>query len=276
MTLPPSSTGCSTAKPLTEIDNVSRGTSTPGRWRETILQQIKAPLSRCHPYAGELTDATTSASAFLLCRRHCPSEADSRGRVHPPGLSFWTLQAGCSRGSTSQSRTCHWSHNRLTAMATGPQGTPDALPLIDIAQAWHQSQAQLRGAMTHSEGSYTVAGQETRAAFAERVRKAITDAAVAARASSPCPIVSRLDSHFTCSSPSGLYYGGCRTGVNVFFALVTTGLRSCRLRDIALSLLTTLIGHQYNKGWIMVDAGRMATVRPSTRPTTGQDCYPGE
>lgn len=52
---------------------------------------------------------------------------------------------------------------------------PDDPPLIDIAQTLYQSQAQLRGVMTHAGESYTVVGQEAHAVFTERERKAATD-----------------------------------------------------------------------------------------------------
>jgi D-serine deaminase-like pyridoxal phosphate-dependent protein len=52
-----------------------------------------------------------------------------------------------------------------------------------------------------------------------------------------------------------------RAGVYVFFDLVMAGVGVCTLRDVALSVLTTVIGHQADKGWIIVDAGWMAMSR---------------
>ena len=40
----------------------------------------------------------------------------------------------------------------------------------------------------------------------------------------------------------------------------------CRTQDIALSVLTTVIGHQRAKGWILVDAGWMALSRDRGPP----------
>jgi threo-3-hydroxy-D-aspartate ammonia-lyase len=59
-----------------------------------------------------------------------------------------------------------------------------------------------------------------------------------------------------------------RAGVYVFFDLVMAGLGMCRHEDIALSVLTTVIGHQVDKGWVLVDAGWMALSRD--RGTQGQ------
>src|SRR5690606_16930690 len=52
-----------------------------------------------------------------------------------------------------------------------------------------------------------------------------------------------------------------RAGVYAFFDLVMAGLGVCTLNDIALSVLATVIGHQHDRGWIMVDAGWMAMSR---------------
>ena len=50
-------------------------------------------------------------------------------------------------------------------------------------------------------------------------------------------------------------------GVFVFFDLVMAGIEVCRVEDIALSVLTSVIGHQHEKGWIITDAGWMAMSR---------------
>jgi len=52
-----------------------------------------------------------------------------------------------------------------------------------------------------------------------------------------------------------------RTGVYVFQDLVMAGLGVCRVEDIALSVLATVIGHQREKNWVLVDAGWMALSR---------------
>ena len=61
-----------------------------------------------------------------------------------------------------------------------------------------------------------------------------------------------------------------RAGVYVFFDLVMHNVGVCTTRDIALSVLTTVIGHQKEKGWAIVDAGWMAMSRD--RGTQKQKC----
>jgi D-serine deaminase-like pyridoxal phosphate-dependent protein len=52
-----------------------------------------------------------------------------------------------------------------------------------------------------------------------------------------------------------------RAGNYVFFDLVMAGIGVCRVADVALSVVTTVIGHRPEKGWIMTDGGWMATSR---------------
>ena len=52
-----------------------------------------------------------------------------------------------------------------------------------------------------------------------------------------------------------------RAGVYVFFDLVMHNVGVCTTDEIALSVLTTVIGHQDDKGWALVDAGWMAMSR---------------
>ena len=64
-----------------------------------------------------------------------------------------------------------------------------------------------------------------------------------------------------------------RAGVFVFFDLVMAGIGVCAIDDIAVSVLGTVIGHQREKGWILVDAGWMAMSRD--RGTADQDVDQG-
>ena len=60
-----------------------------------------------------------------------------------------------------------------------------------------------------------------------------------------------------------------RAGVYVFHDLVMQGVGVCQADEIALSVLCTVIGHQLEKGWVLVDAGWMAMSRD--RGTQAQD-----
>src|SRR5690606_21750968 len=62
-----------------------------------------------------------------------------------------------------------------------------------------------------------------------------------------------------------------RAGVYVFFDLVMHNVGVCTTDEIALSVLTTVIGHQEEKGWAIVDAGWMAMSRDRGTQKQKQD-----
>ena len=77
----------------------------------------------------------------------------------------------------------------------------------------------------------------------------------------PCPIVSVGSTPTALSAEDLSGVTEVRAGVYVFFDLFMAGVGVCTLDDIALSVLTTVIGHQPDKGWAIVDAGWMAMSR---------------
>jgi len=130
--------------------------------------------------------------------------------------------------------------------------------LLDIGRALEDG-AELRGVITHAGASYSARGAEALRQCAEAERRSVVDAATALRqAGLPCPVVS-VGSTPTAHHADGLSgVTEVRAGVFVFFDLVMAGIGVCRLEDIAVSVLATVIGHQRDKGWILVDAGWMA------------------
>jgi D-serine deaminase-like pyridoxal phosphate-dependent protein len=139
---------------------------------------------------------------------------------------------------------------------------PDDAVLIDIGRILDGTGAQLRGIMTHAGDSYNCDTVEKICAMAVRERDAVARCALRLRAAGlPCPIVS------VGSTPTATYSEDLtgvtevRAGVYMFFDLVMAGLHVCALDDIAVSVLTTVIGHQPDKNWIITDAGWMAMSR---------------
>src|SRR3546814_1767651 len=97
--------------------------------------------------------------------------------------------------------------------------------------------------MTHAGESYGAVGEQALAAFAEQERAAVVNAAGMLRdAGLPCPVVS------VGSSPTSHFARNLdgvtevRAGVSVLFDLVMAGIGVCTLYNIALSVLTTVIG----------------------------------
>ncbi|WP_334034445.1 DSD1 family PLP-dependent enzyme [Burkholderia cepacia] len=139
---------------------------------------------------------------------------------------------------------------------------PDAGLLIDVGRALVDGGLVLGGVLAHAGSSYEYSTPEALAAIAEQERSRTVRAAERLRAAGlPCPVVS------IGSTPTALaarHLDGVtevRAGVYVMFDLVMNNIGVCDLSDIALSVLTTVIGHQEEKGWAIVDAGWMAMSR---------------
>ncbi|MDN7914633.1 DSD1 family PLP-dependent enzyme [Burkholderia cepacia] len=139
---------------------------------------------------------------------------------------------------------------------------PDADLLIDVGRALVDGGLVLGGVLAHAGSSYEYSTPEALAAIAEQERSRTVRAAERLRAAGlPCPVVS------IGSTPTALaarHLDGVtevRAGVYVMFDLVMHNIGVCDLSDIALSVLTTVIGHQEEKGWAIVDAGWMAMSR---------------
>ncbi len=139
---------------------------------------------------------------------------------------------------------------------------PEGDALLATGRTLHEGGMRLGGVMAHAGSSYDVDDPEALRRIAEQERAGTVRAAERLRqAGLPCPVVS-VGSTPTALSARAL--GGVaevRAGVYVFFDLVMHNVGVCGTRDIALSVLTTVIGHQEEKGWAIVDAGWMAMSR---------------
>ncbi|NWK95350.1 alanine racemase [Sphingobium lactosutens] len=133
--------------------------------------------------------------------------------------------------------------------------------LCAIATALTQG-GQLRGVLTHAGDSYGAQGEEALRAAAEAERLAVVTAAQNLRDGGfACPAVSVGSTPTALSAVDLTGVTEVRAGVFVFFDLVMAGIGICSHAEIALSVLATVIGHQEDKGWILVDAGWMALSR---------------
>jgi D-serine deaminase-like pyridoxal phosphate-dependent protein len=131
--------------------------------------------------------------------------------------------------------------------------------LFEIAKALDSS---LQGVMTHAGDSYNCATTDAIRAVAARERTAVVECADALRArGQPCPVVSVGSTPTATFAESFDGVTEVRTGVYVFQDLVMAGLGVCKIDDIALSVLGTVIGHQGEKNWVITDAGWMALSR---------------
>ncbi|MGZ5067760.1 MAG: alanine racemase [Usitatibacter sp.] len=139
-------------------------------------------------------------------------------------------------------------------------GVAPASPrLLEIAEALGPS---LLGVMTHAGESYNCTSVDGIREMAARERQAVVDSASALRTfGHACPVVS------VGSTPTATYASSfegvteVRVGVYMFHDLVMAGLGVCSIDDIAISVLASVIGHQREKNWVLVDAGWMALSR---------------
>lgn len=138
----------------------------------------------------------------------------------------------------------------------------DAETLVAIGRALHEGGAVLRGVLTHAGGSYALSRPDDLAAAAVAERDAVVGAAAILRAAGlPCAVVSMGSTPTARFARDLTGVTEVRAGVFMFGDLVQAGIGSCGIDDIAVSVLTTVIGHQRAKGWIIVDAGWMALSR---------------
>ena len=139
---------------------------------------------------------------------------------------------------------------------------PDAPELIEIGRVLGQGGASLKGVMTHAGSSYDLDTPDALRRFAEQERGGCVQAAERLRAAGlPCAEVSVGSTPTALSAAKLDGVTEVRAGVYVFFDLVMANVGVCAPADIALSVLTTVIGHQAEKGWAIVDAGWMAMSR---------------
>jgi D-serine deaminase-like pyridoxal phosphate-dependent protein len=136
---------------------------------------------------------------------------------------------------------------------------PGEARLFAIAEALG---AVMGGVMTHAGDSYNCNGTDAIRDMAARERAAVVNAADALRYRGlPCPVVSVGSTPTATFAESFAGVSEVRTGVYMFHDLVMAGLGVCAIDDIAISVLASVIGHQREKGWVLVDAGWMAMSR---------------
>ena len=134
---------------------------------------------------------------------------------------------------------------------------PELLPIAQVVQA--SPMLSLSGVLTHAGQSYDGTSVSEVREIAEQERAAVVQAADRLRAAGiAVPSVS------VGSSPTAVHAGSLagvtemRPGVYTLFDLAQTSLGSCTVDDIAVSVLTTVIGHNPRSQRMLIDAGALA------------------
>jgi len=139
---------------------------------------------------------------------------------------------------------------------------PEGDELIAVGRVLYEGGMKLGGVMTHAGASYELNTPEALQAMAEQERSRCVLAAERLRAAGlPCPNVSVGSTPTALSAQHLSSVTEVRAGVYVFHDLVMANVGVAGMDDVALSVLTTVIGHQKEKGWALVDAGWMAMSR---------------
>jgi D-serine deaminase-like pyridoxal phosphate-dependent protein len=143
--------------------------------------------------------------------------------------------------------------------------------LLDIATSLNQYQGLLRGVLTHAGGSYQCKNPEALQVMAQQEIDAVVAAANKLKQRGfQCEMIS------VGSTPTAYFAANfdgvteVRAGVYHFFDVVMADIGVCSLDDIALSVVTSVIGHNTRKQWLLIDAGWMALSSDS-----GNDSIPG-
>ena len=149
--------------------------------------------------------------------------------------------------------------------------------LVEVGRFIRDAESlSLRGVLTHAGEAYHCRSAEALRAHAEQERSRCVRAAEALRAAGvPCPEVSVGSTPTALSAQSLDGVTELRAGVYVFQDLFQAGLGVCGLDDIALSVLTTVIGHKRSHRRLLVDAGGLALSKDRGTAEQPVDCAYG-
>jgi D-serine deaminase-like pyridoxal phosphate-dependent protein len=139
---------------------------------------------------------------------------------------------------------------------------PGSDELTAIARVLAGGGLTLKGIITHAGSSYSCKSTEEIAAMSRQERDAAVACAERLRQQGfSCPEVSigSTPTAYFAEDLSGVTE--VRAGVFVFGDLVMSGLDVVKPQEIAVSVLASVVGHQKEKGWTIVDAGWMAMSR---------------
>lgn len=146
--------------------------------------------------------------------------------------------------------------------------------LIDIAVITNRSDnLTVAGVMAHAGASYGAFDIESRQHLAQQ--ECDKSLLAAARLEDAGHSVTMISVGSTPTALSGITHEGItelRAGVYATFDCVMAGLGVCQYSEIALSVLTSVIGRQDDKGWVLVDAGWMALSRDTGTASHSVDC----
>jgi len=137
---------------------------------------------------------------------------------------------------------------------------PDAPEVIAIARAFHAApQLRLRGVMAHAGHSYGADEPSAVVPIATAERDAAVGAATRIRAAGmACEIVSIGSTPTVLMADHLAGVTEARAGIYMFWDLAQLSRKVCRAEDLAVSVLTSVIGHTRHANTLILDAGALA------------------
>lgn len=152
----------------------------------------------------------------------------------------------------------------------------DSPRVIDLATRLAQSaHTSFGGIFTHAGHSYGGADIAAIVRIAEDERRAVVHARERLAAAGLAPRIVSVGSTPTASHAESLDgVTELRAGVYVFGDVFQAAIGSCALDDIAVSVLSTVIGHQPEHGRMLIDAGGLALSKDRSTGSLGgaRDC----
>ncbi|NIY69339.1 DSD1 family PLP-dependent enzyme [Streptomyces malaysiensis] len=147
----------------------------------------------------------------------------------------------------------------------------DASALVSTGRILHDAGC-LDGVLAHAGESYFAYSAEEQRLAAKNERDTAVAAAERLRtAGLPVSTVSVGSTPTAHAAEDLTGVTELRAGNYVFFDLVMAGLGICRIDDLALSVVVTVIGHRPEYGWIVTDGGWMAMSRDRGTSAQAQD-----
>lgn len=181
------------------------------------------------------------------------------------GLTILTDSVAGARAIVAKGQAAKWAFRVMIEIDSDGHRSgvqPEAPELIEIGKVLQEGGQVVKGVLTHAGSSYDLDTPEALQALAEQERALSVRAAERLRAAGiACPEVSVGSTPTAVAARDLTGVTEVRAGVYVFFDLVMSNVGVCRPDEVALSVLTTVIGHQPEKGWVIVDAGWMAMSR---------------
>ncbi len=137
---------------------------------------------------------------------------------------------------------------------------PESDTLLAIGQVLNQAEGtELVGVLTHAGHSYHCRNLDQIKAVAGQERDGVVRAAQRLRdAGLPCPVVSAGSTPTAAQADDLSGITEMRPGVYVFYDLDQLAIGSCQRENLALSVLTSVIGHNHHAGHVLLDAGALA------------------